>query len=283
MVIAHTIGGLGNQLFQYAAARSIAERFQVPVKLDVSAFSAYKLRDFDLDKFNVHFDRATEAEIALLKPGGNLAKALQYLRPKPKRTYHRERSYRYDKSFAHIGPDVYIKGYFQSEKYFLPIASLLRKEFTIKEDYVKSVQDLGQELRQPGSVAIHIRRGDYTDPEILRVHGILPVEYYKSAIAYIRDRVPSSRFYFFSNDMEWTKQHLPLESAVYVSGLRTKDHFEDFYLMSQCHHNIIANSSYSWWTAWLNNHPDKIVIAPKNWFTEKKNNYDRTPDSWLRM
>lgn len=283
MVIAHIIGGVGNQLFQYAAARRIAEQYNVPLKLDVSAFQSYTLRGFELDKFNVRFEIATETEINMLRPAGNLAKALQYLRPKRMRTYHRERSYSYDTSFANIGPNVYIKGYFQSEKYFSPVANLIKKEFAIKDGYIKAVHGLAEELRQPGSVAVHIRRGDYADPEILRVHGILPVEYYTAAIQYIRDRVSAARFYFFSNDIEWTKQNLAVDSATYVSGFHTKDHFEDFYLMSQCNHNIVANSSYSWWTGWLNDHTDKIVIAPKNWFVEQKNNYDRTPDSWVRI
>jgi hypothetical protein len=284
MVISHIFGRLGNQLFQYAAGRCVADKYNVPLKLDVSEFKDHNMRDFDLEKFNTRFEIATDAEIKALRPDGNIAKVLLYLKPKNKRTYHRERFFHYDKRFKKIGPHVYLKGYFQSERYFAPIADTLRKEFVIDQKHISSVTSLASSLRMEESVSVHIRRGDYTNADPSAILSALPLNYYSTAIELIQKKVSPSSLYFFSDDIEWAKKNLSIKNATYVSGIHSNNHLQDFYLMSQCRHNIIANSSFSWWCAWLNDNPAKTVIAPRQWFINKSGQKDdRLPASWLKI
>ena len=284
MIISHIFGGLGNQLFQYATGRAIAEKYNVPLKLDQSAFSEYKLRNFDLDKFNLPVEIASETELAQLKPHGLVSRALQRLKPVSMRTYFRERVVHYNKSIEKAGPNLYLKGYFQSEKYFNSIAGRLKTELVIKPEYLAKVTALANGLKNENSVSIHIRRGDYTSAAAASIHPLLTQTYYLKAIELITRKIPSPVFYFFSDDQEWTRQNLPVDNAVYVSGTLSKTHLEDFHLMSHCRHNIIANSSFSWWCAWLNDNPSKTVIAPNEWFTKGYQKVDdRIPGSWLKL
>ncbi|MET0634858.1 MAG: alpha-1,2-fucosyltransferase [Chitinophagaceae bacterium] len=283
MVISHLFGGLGNQLFQYAAGKRIAEKYSVPFALDTSAFESYKLRRFDLDHFNLQARIATETEITELKPSSNLAKALQYLRLKKNRTYHRERSFNFDPSFESIGPDIYLKGYFQSEQYFAPIAPTVLKEFTIKPEFIQNVTALAGKIRNPNSVGIHIRRGDYKNTDVKQLLATTDADYYQRAIALMLEKLTDPEFYFFSDDIDWVRENLPVPNAVYVSGDLAKTHIEDFYLLSQCGNQIIPNSTFAWWAAWLNPNPAKSVIAPQKWFNDEASNRDRLPESWTSL
>lgn len=284
MIISHIIGGLGNQMFQYAAARCVAEKHHVPLKLDISDFSDYNLRTFALSNLNTSFSIASPVEISTLKPAGSFEKAWQYLKPKHKRTYHRERHFEFDKSFFHIGPDTYLKGNFQSARYFEPIAALIRKEFTIDEKLTAHLKEYAMGLSHEPSVSIHIRRGDYQNKAVQDYHGILTTTYYQHALTKLRQEKGPVKCYFFSDDIEWVKQNIIVDDATYVSGTITGNQFEDLYLMSHCQHNIIANSSFSWWAAWLNANPDKSVIAPQKWFNQAKlDTRDLIPDTWVRL
>lgn len=284
MIIVHIFGGLGNQLFQYAAGRTIAQKYQQNLKLDVSAFKEYDLRDFDLAQLNTHFDIARQDEIELLRPSSNVAKACQYLKPKKNRTYHREHFFHYDKSFEKIGPDVYLKGYFQSEKYFAPAANTISQEFRIKPELLTKLGEIANSIKNTNSVSVHIRRGDYKNTTILALHGILDIPYYQQAIAILLRQHPDAVFYFFSDDIEWVKENFNMPGAVFVSRYHSHTHFEDLHLMSLCKHNIIANSSFSWWGAWLNNNPGKMVIGPKKWFNEgPKDTFDVLPANWIKV
>lgn len=284
MIIVHIFGGLGNQLFQYAAGRTIAEKYQQALKLDISEFKNYDLRNFDLSQLNTHFGIANEDEIKLLKPSSNISKAWQYLKPKKKRTYHREHFFHYDKSFEKIGPDVYLKGYFQSEKYFAPATNTIRKEFVIKSELLTGIEEVAASIRNTTSVSVHIRRGDYKNKKVLTLHGILDISYYQQAIETVLQQHPDAVFYFFSDDIEWVKENFAIPGAVFVSRYHSRTHFEDLHLMSLCKHNIIANSSFSWWGAWLNNNAGKMVIGPKKWFNKgPEDTQDILPGNWIRI
>lgn len=284
MVIVNIIGGLGNQMFQYAAGKYISQKFNTTLKLDVNDFSGYDVWNFDLARLHTKFEMASSEEINQLKPETRFKKALQYLHPRQQRTYFREKYFHYAPSFQALGENVYLKGYFQSEKYFKPIENLIRQEFQIQPDLISNIQTLADGINRINSVAVHIRRGDYKNMAALKMHGMLETDYYREAISKMRKSNADVRFYFFSDDMAWVKENLREKNAVYVTGEITKTHFEDLYLMSQCRHNIIANSSFSWWGAWLNNNPDKIVIAPRNWFNEgPKDTYDLYPEGWIKI
>ena len=285
MIITKILGGLGNQMFQYAAGRCLAHLNNTQLKLDVTGFTDYKLRNFDLHALHVNCQPASGEEIRNLLPSHNFEKALQYLFPKKRRTYYREKYFHFDDNILKFGKDVYLKGYFQSEKYFLPIKETLQKEFTFKDEIIRKVKDFTDKTRSATSVSVHIRRGDMeNDPVTTGHHGIMPLSYYKKGIEIIRSKIANPQFYFFSDDINWVKENFNDLKPTFVSGEISQTHFEDLYLMSQCHHNIIANSSFSWWGAWLNKNPDKIVIAPKIWFIKgPKDTQDLLPEKWIKI
>ena len=285
MIITKIIGGLGNQMFQYAAGKTLAHLNNTFLKLDVSAFDDYKLRNFDLLNFQTNIEFATKQEIDSLLPAHNFEKAFQYLSPLKKRSYYREKEFHFDTKVLSLGQNVYLKGYFQSEKYFLPASNIIRDDFTFKNEITKSLEETSSSLRNTNSVSIHIRRGDFSEnKETEEYHGTLSIDYYHPAIELIKSKVSNPIFYFFSDDINWAKENLSIPNATIVTGNLTKTHIEDLYLMSQCRHNIIANSSFSWWGAWLNNNPDKIVIAPEKWFTKgPKDTQDLIPEKWFKV
>ena len=284
MIITKIIGGLGNQLFQYAAGRCLSHLNNTNLKLDVNAFDEYRLRNFDLFNLNVMAQFANDQEILNLLPSTILSRAWQRLLPVNKRHYYRQPFFHFDSKFYKAAANTYIKGYWQSERYFLPIRDIILKELTFKPGIIDNVKDFAHQLQQGQSVAVHIRRGDYTNPAAIKMHGILSVEYFQKAITYIGKQYEAAKFYFFSDDIQWAKDNLNVENMEFVSGKISKNHHEDFFLMSKCHHNIIANSSFGWWAAWLNDNPDKIVVAPKNWFNKgPKDTQDLIPEGWIKI
>lgn len=284
MIISHIIGGMGNQFFQYAAGRYLSLRHGVELKLDIRDFEGYDLRKFELGQLPTSFTLATPGEVDGLRPAGKFGKALQYLRPKKYRTYHRERHFHYDPSFQKIGPSCYLKGNFQSPLYFESIRPALLTELAIPDQKISGVKAFGERLFSENSVSVHIRRTDYTKPRFLEYHGLCPAEYYREAISLLREKYPDLTFYFFSDDMDWVRREIDLREATYVSGEIARSHFEDFYLMSCCRHNIIANSSFSWWAAWLSQRLEKTVIAPRRWFDQgPKDTGDLFPRDWILL
>ncbi len=285
MIISKINGGLGNQMFQYAAGKALAQVKNTFLKLDVSQFDREKLRSFDLLAFDTNIMFATRSEIDNLLPSHNFEKALQYFSPYNKRTYYREKSFSFNNTFLKLGKNVYLKGYFQSEKYFSSEKDIIRNEFIFKPNLISHLSSLVYQLKNFNSISIHVRRGDFSkDPEIAEYHGTLEKDYYNKAIDLLRSKLSDPVFYFFSDDINWVKENLTYPNSVFVSDNITKNHFEDMYLMSQCRHNIIANSSFSWWGAWLNSNPDKIVIAPEKWFNEgPKDTQDIVPEEWIKI
>jgi hypothetical protein len=284
MVIVRIIGGLGNQLFQFAAARSLAMRCGTEVKVDVSGFSQQALRQFDLLQMQTPVSVATQAEIDEVKAKGMLARVAERLKPAHRKQFYKEPHFQYDPSFNLLKAPVYIQGYFQSEKYFLPIEKEIRRAYCVAPGVVQKVVSFGDELASGSSVSLHIRRGDYGNPTTLRVHGILSPDYYRTAISRIRETVDHPRFFIFTDDSAWVRTNLDIPKATLVSGFISNTHFEDLYLMTRCRHNITANSSFSWWGAWLNANPDKVVVAPDRWFNEgPADTGDLLPGTWLRV
>ena len=285
MIVSNILGGMGNQMFQYAAGRCLAYLHKTRLKLDVRGFDDYKLRNFDLQSLHTDCHFASENEIRNLLPSHNFEKALQYLSPKKKRTYYREKYFHFDGDMFNYGSRVYLKGYFQSEKYFFPIKNIIQREFTFKDEFIQRVKEFSIKTRSVNSVSVHIRRGDMkNDPVMAERHGVMPLSYYQKGIEIIRSKISNPQFYFFSDDINWTKENFNNTDATFVSGEISKTHFEDLYLMSQCGNNIIANSSFSWWGAWLNNNPNKIIVAPNKWFNSgPQDTEDLVPASWIRI
>ncbi|HVF82258.1 MAG TPA: alpha-1,2-fucosyltransferase, partial [Flavisolibacter sp.] len=278
------LGGLGNQMFQYAAAKALANKNDTEVKVDISAFTNYQLRSYDLDKLNVPLSVASPKEIENLKATNSLQRIVQRIIPYSARKFYKEPYFHHDKNFERLGKDVYVQGYFQSQKYFISSEDEIRKQFTLKAAVSKEIKEYGAALQSHHSVAIHIRNGDYKSAEMLNVHGILPLSYYEQAIRFIRGKLPKAKFYVFSDDANVAQGNFLFNSFEIVSGNVSQNHFEDLFLMSSCRHNIIANSSFSWWAAWLNDNPDKVVIGPKKWFNHgPKDTQDILPEGWIKL
>ncbi len=284
MIIVQTIGGLGNQMFQYAAARALAEINQTEVKLDVSGFQNYQLRNFDLFHFAVNAKVATQDEIDEVKAINSIQRVHAFVTPYPNKKFYKQTYFHFDKRFFKLTSPVYIKGHFHSELFFSPVQNLIRREFTFKNPLSSSIINLGNQLNKSNTVSLHVRRGDYKSNAALKYHGILPLDYYKKAISIIEQQHPNTSIYIFSDDSAWVQKNLQLSNATIVSGNLSQTHFDDLYLMSQCQHNIIANSSYSWWGAWLGTQKNKTVIAPKKWFDKgPKDTHDLFPDGWITI
>lgn len=172
------------------------------------------------------------------------------------------------------------EGFWQSEKYFLPVEQDVRKSFSFNMDLLnKGTQTVAKEISWKESVSVHIRRGDYINSSNF---GVCSIDYYKLAMSFISEKISDPIFVFFSDDIDWVKENIPCPNAIYVSCNHGIDSWQDMYLMTQCKHNIIANSSFSWWGAWLNNNSNKIVIAPAKWFNYSPN-YDILPKEWITL
>jgi hypothetical protein len=279
MIITKITGGLGNQLFQYAVGRAVADYHKIPLKLDISIYETYGLHNgFRLDQFNCKIDIATNKEIKRKKGQKNiigwLLRASGLLK-----TYYKEKQRNILDLKVFERPSLYLDGYWQNEKYFLDIRDQLRKELQPKHPLSSVASVYEQEIKDNCSVSVHVRRGDYLDHAHI---GALEVSYYRSAVFTIASKVQSPRFYIFSDDPDWCRQNLNfIENAVFVAD--TASEIDDFMLMMYCKHNIIANSSFSWWAAWLNNSPEKIVTAPEKWLATSSPGCKWAADGWIEL
>lgn len=292
MIIVQLIGGLGNQMFQYAIGRRLAILKETDLKFDISYFKNYKNRKYDLSCFNIIEDFASPEEVYHLKGPdvrsipGIIFKIIDKSKIYRKRRYIIERHFHFDPDILKVSNDVYLEGYWQSEKYFKEIENIIRNEFKIKYKPDSVNKKIGSLILSLQSVSIHIRRCDYIkDPNISKVHGICPLEYYNAAIDKIAKIIKNPHFFIFSDDPEWAENNLKIDhpTTFIIGNLGNKD-YEDLRLMSFCKHHIIGNSSFSWWGAWLSENRDKIVIAPKKWFNDQRiNTNDLIPESWHRI
>ncbi|MDB5123515.1 MAG: glycosyl transferase, family 11 [Mucilaginibacter sp.] len=289
MIIAELQGGLGNQMFQYAMGKSLSIKNNVPLKLALTFFDDSPARSFKLDAFNIGENKASQTEID--KYRGRPATFLQKVRNKLKKLPGNiviEKDMLYHPEYKAITPPVYLSGYWQSEYYFKEHEQDIRSIFRAKDEFINGSRELIAKIKPVHAVSLHIRRGDYIhNKEINKTHGACSMEYYYKAIQIIGDRVKNPVFYIFSDDLAWCKQHIEISYPHYFVEHQT-EHSEvaDLYLMSICKHHIIANSSFSWWGAWLNPSVDKIVVAPQRWFADaEKNKQAETivPAQWIRI
>lgn len=291
MVISNILGGLGNQMFQYAVGRSISLRNRQKLKLDISSFKEYKLRKYSLACYNIQAEIASEKEILRYKEGSFylINKVVQKIVKRKlwdNSYYLKEKYYHFDPSVLNLKGNVYLFGYWQSEKYFLDIKEIILDDFVLKKPISFLTKDYLNKILNTCATSIHIRRGDYVNNPITnKYHGTCSINYYKKAINIILKNNPETVFYIFSDDLQWAKDNFGfIQNTVYVELNDPSLDYEEMYLISQCKNNIIANSSFSWWGAWLNQNPDKIVIAPKTWFKDDSINInDLIPANWIQL
>jgi len=263
MIIAKIQGGLGNQMFQWAFARSLSlARQEHELFIDISGYNnqaGITQRKFELNlfkniKYKVFKNQATAGQWAVLKDGFNYLKTLGDLQEAEKH-------------------NIFLDGYWQSQMYFEKYKSTIYSDFSPSFDEVFKCKS----LIEPDSVSIHIRRTDYVTSN--GYHPVQPISYFYRGIQEIGDY---NKLYVFSDEIDWCKTNLNFDRMVFIEG---KSAIEDMRLMSFCKHNIISNSSFSWWAAWLNQNPNKIIVAPKNWFGPQAslNTADITPQEWITL
>ncbi len=290
LLVVQLTGGLGNQLFQYALGRQLSVDRRVPLKLDISKYAYDSLRTYKLDCFNIQAGIATPDDIIRAKGGaglrGKLRRRLDRLKPYYRRHWIKEQGSCFNAHILQAPRNAHLQGYWQSEKYFEGIAEILRDEFTLRQEASHPSRTLVAEMEQTNSVSLHVRRGDYvSNPSTSRMYDICGKEYYQLAMQAIAARVHEPSFFIFSDDIDWVRQNLPIGyPTVYVEHNGPTHDYEDLWLMSKCKHHIIANSSFSWWGAWLGDYKNKIIIAPKKW-TAKSNwcDSDILPPDWTTL
>lgn len=269
MIIVEVTGGLGNQMFQYALYRRLKQMGKAAA-LDLSFYKTKQsLRAFELDLFPVSYETASKREI--LKLRGNTGNASRIEKAITRRIYRKNRIYQEDldqgyQPIVFEQDSCYLSGYWQNEKYFRPIREELLREFQFPPCAEKDNQALLKKIRTSDAVSIHVRRGDYLHAANSKLYkDICTINYYRNAIAYMREHLANPAFYFFTDDPDWTGEKLCEEGMTVVRHSPGTPDYYDMYLMSQCRAHILANSSFSWWGAWLDPNEDKIVVSPARW------------------
>lgn len=295
MIIVKIIGGLGNQMFQYAAGRRAAYVNNTDLRLDITGYEKQEgmaRRKYLLNIFRIRENFANDKEIQQLKK----QKHSYFFRTFPwlasriapfyRWSYIQERYFHFDPFLLTTKDNSYIEGYWVSEKYFKDIENVIRREFSFKTNPIGLNKRLIDEMCSVQSVSIHFRRRDYlTSKKTRDRHGVCSLEYYQTAIRFISQQISRPHFFVFSDDPNWVKNNFLLRYPMrrIHHNLGSND-CEDLRLMSMCKHNIIANSTFGWWAAWLNQHKEKIVVSPKKWFnTPSINTNDVVPSAWIRL
>lgn len=293
MIVVRLMGGLGNQLFQYAAGRALALKHKTELQFDLSYLKAdpnpnYTKRNLELNLFDLRITEVNPEDLEKFKSSSFIKKVLKKIFGNSFSNYFvaNQSKFNFLPEFNSYPSNTYLNGYWQSEKYFLDIRKVLLEELKINKSKSKEVLKAEKEIMNCNSVSLHIRRGDYVSlKSASEHHGVMPLEYYYQAIDIIKKQNKEITVFVFSDDISWVRENLKLtDKCVYIDFNKGENSVFDMYLMSLCKHNIIANSSFSWWGAWMNQNPKKIVTAPKNWFVNKEiKTNDLIPDTWLKL
>lgn len=290
MVIVRLTGGLGNQMFQYAAGLRLSLARNVELKLDVRRLQGDSYRKYHLDLFNISKIFATEEEINRLKRSKISTWLLLPFRKKigadfMPPVFYPESQYGFDPQVLELGNSVYLKGRFHSEKYFADITDTIAAGYTLKSVSDKT-RELHDEITGTDSVSVHVRRGDYiTNSNNLSRYGTCDDKYYAECVQKALEFSDRSKFFIFSDEPEWVSTNMSFpENSVFVTNEGLNSDAEEIYLMSLCRQHITANSTFSWWGAWLDRRIDKVVYTPRRWFlAEDLDTRDLLPETWIKV
>ena len=297
MIICNLAGGLGNQMFQYSAAKNLSKILSLPLKFSIKSLvdNDCNHNGMELEKiFNIDIELASELELK------KYLGFIYYFDIRLTRYLLKFKSIKYFLKNIIIEGSVadwpklqslalgggFMYGYWQSENYFSQINNDIIKDFTFPNPINFLNMELEKEISNSNSVGLHIRRGDYLSvKKNINFHGVCSIEYYHAAIKLMLSRNPDAKFFVFSDDHQWIYDELlpHYPAMIVVKNNHDANNYIDMKLMSLCKHNIIANSSFSWWAAWLNANPNKIIIAPIKWFANEMNSNDLIPKSWIRI
>jgi hypothetical protein len=297
MILVRLMGGLGNQMFQYATAKAISIRNNSPLKVDLTLLEMGKQmaheivthRDLDLDIFQMKIDFASKSEIEYFNGKvyksvfGKVLNRLQlYLR---KGQLVLENGRGFNSNVTKLAGNVCLVGGWQSEKYFKEFETEIRNDFKFKNPILEISNELLNEIQKNEAVCVNVRRGDYvTSPIYSKEVGALPAEYYNEGMKLITEKIPSAVFYVFSDDLEWCKANLKNENnLVFVEHEQAGKKFSNYLqLMTKCKYFVIPNSTFGWWGAWLSSYDNKIVVAPKMWTIDLTvRPWDIIPEGWI--
>lgn len=290
MIVVRLMGGLGNQLFQYAAAKQLSILNNAELYFDVSFFSTKTYdttpRKFELDVFNIDYKIATDEMLHHFHGCEFNAKelVLTKLLSFGKFKKYKFNEYGFNDQFLDLKGNYYVRGFFQSEKYFNSIRNIICEELVINEQHLPIDIELVNKIKNTeNSVSVHIRRGDYIrNLTSMDAHGICSKDYYVKSLKLIKEKLGTDNihFYIFTDDAKWVRSEMNWE--IDCTLVSEKQPIEDFYLMSLCKHNIIANSTFSWWAAWLNKNENKMIIMPKQWTNILQSELiDLAPKKWI--
>lgn len=285
-------GGLGNQMFQYAAARHLALLNEAELLLDVSGFAKYKLRTYALGHLNIQARAATSLEITRMTGRSStfkkiLAKAAFWSRSPSRLETVTQQGLQYDPSLIERRGSVYLDGYWQSPRYFQDVSKQIKTEFQIATPPTPANQSMGARISGCNSASLHVRRGDYvSNLNTFGVHGACSARYYEMAAAALSARESGLVYFVFSDDIPWARENLTFAGEkVFIDFNDPDHHYEDLRLMSLCRHHITANSTFSWWGAWLGAE-DGVTITPARWFNDESKGPpvdDLIPEGWMRI
>ncbi|TZF83631.1 alpha-1,2-fucosyltransferase [Pedobacter sp. BS3] len=281
MIISNVMGGLGNQLFQYALGRHLSLKNNTILLLDISDYNTDS-RKFELHNFNITLNIARQEDLPYSKRKSNTNKYKAYIYDMlfSKLKVRHEQFFHFDPTVLYYPDNTYLYGYWQSEKYFRSIEDTLRRDLTFVNRLSKEQLHLEERIKTENSIALHVRRGDYINHML---HPTCSLEYYTDAITIITQQIPNPIFYIFSDDIEWAQRNLKIRHP--HQFITNNNAITDLRLMSACKHYIIANSTFSWWGAYLGSFEKKIVIAPKKWFNDTVNYSirDLLPKHWIKI
>ncbi len=276
---------MGNQMFQYAAARALSYRLGVPLGLDTSFINSRRL-SFQLEKFNLKFEKVPNSKLPPQRDKNILSWYLWKLGLKEPRIF-REKTLGYDPKILYLKDNTYLIGYWQSDKYFLDLEDTIRNDFKIKLPPTGlNLETYEEIIETPETISLHIRRGDYLIERNQKIHGVCSPKYNEIAIRKIGKLCSKTPTIFvFSDDPEWVSRNFKAPFQVRLMSHNSPENaIEDLRLMAACKHHIIANSSFSWWGAWLGKNNDKVVVAPAKWFSNPKfSNPDIYCKNWVKI
>ena len=292
VIVSNIIGGLGNQMFQYACGRAVSHRLGQDLYIASDQFQNYSLHNgLELSRvFDLKTKEVPRLELKSLL-GWQSDPKIRYVLGRPAMrwltggNWYSEPSFQYWQGLNSIVDNAYIHGYWQSEFYFKDIANIIKNDFTFRVLRDQLDDPVIFKMRESPSVSIHVRRGDYLSLKNRRIYALCNFDYFDRAIELIRQKIPNCKLFFFTDDPDWVEANFrpkfgSFDIVRHNSGSRSH---RDMYLMSNADHHIISNSTFSWWGAWLNSSPQKIVIAPTRWFLNGTNDKDLVPSEWLRI
>lgn len=281
MITVKLMGGLGNQLFQYAFGKRLAQETGLDVSFETSFFRKNPHRPLDLRVLDPHLPIAAPHRVPRkARHYSYQTRILDYLFPRMIEHYEQGRGF--DETLLRAArPHSYFEGFWQSTHYVRPVEAALRTD--LRPDAVvlsERAQSMLAQIQQTNSVGVHVRRGDYVDnPVHQATYVTCSPAYFGQGMAHVAGQVAEPHFFIFSDDAPWARAHLrfPAHRVTYVQGQTS---LEDFVLLRACHHQVIPNSTFGWWAAWLNEHPEKIVVMPRHWFRHPRQQAT-VPELWF--